>query len=300
MKYQEILNFITENKYFDITTYAENKYLKFILITSPLQRKHVLLKIPNHEMVYTEKYHYEITEIENNYKNKKQRDYLHALYLDYTCCITSKNITIQNKNDFSHFIIHQNIPKEDINNDDVDSIDLDDNDEKTLIDDRSNEDDDIHHIHFDKLEFPIEDIKLVTEINDFMHNVNHFELETLIPFYYQLSNNENIHLEKKINILENRMLAKIDQMRDGFHSIHQQIYNLHLDIQEYSKKLQKLLELQKNNKKKSTQTNFKITRLIEKIENTIDKKNTLLNKYRYQSTSNIDKFLLDISNLGFD
>jgi len=156
----------------------------------------------------------------------------------------------------------------------------------------------VFQVFDDSIDFDVEQVHLVIDLEYFMKHIAELENKFITPTYLLMSKNENDFLEKKILILENTMQQKIMDMKKTFHYIHQKIYNTHLDIQDLSEKLNHLYSLQKQTSKNSSQTLFRIERLIQVIEKKIDKKNSNISYWRKQSNNLCEKYLFNLSEIG--
>lgn len=300
MKFLEISNFIKENGYMNMVCFSQNNYLKFIKVVSPYFRKEIMIFIPDTEMIYADKSHFQMNEIDNNYKNKKQRDYLKELHNKKLCCQTMNNITLKYDDEYYHYTIQNEIPLNVQQSDeelsetgnDYDEAEGEEKEGNKIIMER------VFQVFDDTIDYDVEDIYLVIDLEYFMKNIQDLEKEFITPAYLFMSKNENDYLEKKIIILENTMQQKIMDMKKTFHYIHQRIYNTHLDIQDLSDKLNHLYSLQKQTNKNSSQTLFRIERLIQVIENKIDKKNSNISYWRKQSNNLCEKYLFNLSEIG--
>lgn len=260
----------------NIKLYAQNGDLRCIETITKYYRKPFFIMVPNTITIKIDSRDVSVTEYQNDYTNKLQRDFLDHLPIDGVLCKSNKNITLKHNKTYSHFLIecdtdsesessHSSECSESLSVSSTDTIEIE--------------------------EYPVDNVMAYWFLPVFMDNISTFETTFVLPVYHKIFTWEEMWNEKRVEHLLHTFDIQKNILKQKITNIHEKIYNIHHDIEAHSKKLERLYILQHQSTHEKDRKRYKINRLILEVQATMDELHEDMKRQRILSDRLIHHYL---------
>jgi hypothetical protein len=274
----QLQDVMLQNGFTNIKLYAQNGDLRFIETITKYYRKPLMIVVPNTTTIKIHSRDISITETHNDYRNKVQRDFLESIPMEQVLCKTDKNITIKQNKTFTHFSIEEDMEDEDSSV----GTDISEN----TGEDNENE----SELSIEIEEYAVDLVLGYWLLPNFLKNISRFETEYVLPAYNTIFRCEEMSNERRVEHLIDTFEKQKLVLKDKITKIHEKIYNIHQDIEEHSKKLERLYNLQQQASSDKDRKRYKINRLILEVQSMIDTCHEQIQKQRILSEKLIQQY----------